>query len=87
MEEEIGKRASQVSCEIVELNSVIDHLEKVVDEYGIRLASVLTGSTPENLPGVEDKELVPLAHTIRTARSRVEAVCHRMEDTTNRVEL
>ena len=80
---------TQVPREMARLSSAIDHLETVVDESILRLASVMVrpGETLEEVVNEKSEELVPLAHDIRKVRARVATICLRVVEGTSRVEL
>lgn len=81
-----GKQ-TQINTEMALAGTTCDLLQSVVDELEKALESILSDADLKELKESTERELVPLAHRIRSNRERVNKQATRISDILNRLEL
>ena len=80
-------KAGQVQSEIQLLESSIQEIDLKVSDLEKRLSPVLRNSEPSDEKETPLASLVPHAESVRVLRFRTEAICRKIGEITNRVEL
>ncbi len=82
-----GRKESQVSQAVAELNCYTEELLALAGRFEDRLRSVTTPVPPEQVERSNDMVLVPLAESIRDNTQRVATVIQWMRNLLGRIEL